>query len=145
MSWMFECNKTGTKPMLKEVAPRRADRKAYWGQVESLQVCHGLLCRKKCNDGEKRGVADRRRVWVQVLVPLTLGKDVLHVIHNAVTVGHLGTRMALMVIQLRLYWPQMKKFVCEWCWNHTRCSTRMQPRGTRTLSLELCAWLLNLR
>ena len=77
-----------------------------------------MLCRGKRRDGEKQTEEDQedahgRRVWVQVVALQTLRKDVLRVMHDAVTIGHLGTRRTLMVMQPRFYWPQMKKFVCR--------------------------------
>ena len=82
MSWVLECKEKGTKPAWKEVASRRADRKAYWGQWDTLQVHHVLLCREKRCDGEKRTDEDQedahgRRVRVQVIVPQMLRKAVL--------------------------------------------------------------------
>ena len=51
-------------------------------QFVSLQIYHGLLCREKRCDGKKRTEAEQedtfgRRVWVQVVVPQALRKDVL--------------------------------------------------------------------
>ena len=42
-------------------------------------------------------------------MPQMLRKDVLHAMHDALTVGHMYTRRTLMVMQLRFDWPQMKK------------------------------------
>ena len=93
VSWMLECKEKRTKLAWTIVASRRADSKAYWGQWESLQVHHGLLCREKRRDGEKRTEeeqedAHRRRVWVQVVVPQMLRKEVFRAMHDALTVGH---------------------------------------------------------
>ena len=85
-----------------------------------LQVHCGLLCSEKCRDGEKRREevqedAHGRWIWVKVVVLQMLRKEILRTMHNAVTAGHLGTRRTLMVMQLQFYWPEMKKFVWEWC------------------------------
>ena len=141
VSWMVERKRTGSKPTWKEVAPRGAECKALWGQWESLQLHHRLLCREKRRDGERRTEADQkdahgRRVWVQVVVPQTLREDVLRAMHDAVTAGHLGTRKTLTVMQRRFYWPQMKKYVREWCKKCTRCAARKSPQRRAKAAMQ---------
>ena len=63
-----------------------------------------------------------------MVVPRTLRKEVLRAMHDAVTAGHLGSRRTLTVMRSRFYWPQMKRFVLEWCRDCTRCAPRKPPQ-----------------
>ena len=64
---------------------------------------------------------------LQLLVPITLQKDVLRDLHEGVMGGHLGIDKTLARIQERYYWPGYSQDVKDWCKSCSACATRKSP------------------
>ncbi|PIK44958.1 Retrovirus-related Pol polyprotein from transposon [Apostichopus japonicus] len=87
----------GKKCQLKE-------RKAYWG----LEVRQGLLCRRWENH------AGDCITW-QFIVPRSLQEEVIQLLHDNPTSGHLGVRRTMYRVQERYYWNTWRRKVERWC------------------------------
>lgn len=63
----------------------------------------------------------------QLVVPRTLGHDVLYSMHEDLT-GHFGIARTLATVRSRYYWEGMVQDVEEWVKAYTLCDTRKSPR-----------------
>ena len=64
---------------------------------------------------------------LQLLIPITLQKDVLRDLHEGVMGGHLGIDKTLACLQERYYWPGYSQDVKDWCKSCSACATRKSP------------------
>ena len=74
------------------------DVKVLWSMWPGLRVREGVLQRKF------ESVDGLSTHW-QVILPQSLRKEFLSVIHGGMTGGHLARRRTAAAIQLRAYWP----------------------------------------
>ena len=83
--WKME----GQKPPWTMVEPYGAELKSYWAQWESIIITDNIVYRKwECceRNGEARN---------QVLLPLSLCRKAIILLHETVTAGHLGQQKTL--------------------------------------------------
>ena len=65
--------------------------------------------------------------WAQLVVPLTLQKDILHHLHSGAVGGHLGEDKTLNRLRERFYWPGHTEDVRKWCQQCPECTMRKTP------------------
>ena len=102
---------------------------SYWNQ---LTIKNGLLCRWKKIKGKKRR-------FPQIILPLSLRKEVLEWCHGSPTTGHLGLRRCLDSLCQRYWWPEIKKDTQRWIRACPSCieSKAGQGKGKSPLTQEI--------
>ena len=86
---------------------------SYWSQWGRLLLRDGLVLRRWEND--KTG----QEIYQQICLPESFVPQVLHVLHNSPSAGHIGVSKTLEKVRRRFYWHGM----CEDVENHIRrCS-----------------------
>ncbi|PIK43218.1 Retrovirus-related Pol polyprotein from transposon [Apostichopus japonicus] len=113
------------RPVWEEVSPENKEVKAHWAQWHRLEVKNSLLCRRwENNEGDK--------VTWQLVVPRSLQGEVITLLHDHPTSGHLGVKRTICRVQERFYWHTWRRCVerrckaCEVC-----CSRKMPKRKPR--------------
>ena len=102
------------KPNWSMVSPKSIEVKALWNQWASLRLRDGFLYRLWTPETGCRTV-----VW-QLVLPLDMRNQVMKLLHNHKTTGHMGTDRTLHNVRMRFYWPGYKADVVRWC---DRCLT----------------------
>ena len=70
--------------------------------------------------------------WLAVRAPYrTLVIQVLLLMHDNATAGHLGMQKTLANIRSRFYWVGQRKDVKEWCRRCTECASQKSPPAAR--------------
>ena len=119
----LEMKQAGTKPKWDEIIQHGNEVKSLWTQWESLVMQEGLLIRQL--DGP--GLLRRR----QIVVPKSLIEEILEVLHDGVTGGHLGVRRTLACVRRRFYWYKQRESVELWVKGCTRCAARKMGGAKR--------------
>ena len=83
----------------------------------------GLLCRKLVGQGSS--------VKMQLVIPTSMVKMILEMMHDSVTAGHMGIRRTLACVRLRFYWYKQRESVELWCRGCTKCAARKQGGARR--------------
>ena len=86
----------------------------------------GLLYRKWEDVGGRGG-----NPGLQLVLPRTMVIQVLLLMHDNATAGHLGMQKTLAKIRSRFYWVGQRKDVEEWCRHCTECASRKSPPAAR--------------
>ena len=92
---------------------------SLWAQRQQLSVVDGLLYRKWEDVGGRGG-----NPGLQLVLPRTLVIQVLLLMHDNATAGHLGMQKTLAKIRSRFYWVGQRKDVEEWC---RMCILKISP------------------
>ena len=113
---------------------RENDDKPTSQQVKGMSLTVRRLCqlwdRLKCQDGQLWRIYDDgagKNERMQLVVPSSLRKEILHEIHQGVVSGHLGEQKMLDQIKERFYWPGMAEDIPNWCQTCASCATNKSP------------------
>ena len=99
--------------------------KTLWRQWDRLQVVSGMLYREWVKD-------DVNDTMLQLVVPHTLRKDVLHFYHDIPSAAHLGTDKMLDKIRLSYYWPGLTEDAKKYCDTCDQCkATKLLRKSNR--------------
>ncbi|PIK58774.1 Retrovirus-related Pol polyprotein from transposon [Apostichopus japonicus] len=109
------------RPSWEEVSAEGKELKAYWAQWDRLEVRQGLLCRRWENH------AGDSITW-QFIVPRSLQEEVIQLLHDNPTSGHLGVRRTMYRVQERYYWNTWRRKVERWC---KMCKYVVQEKARR--------------
>jgi hypothetical protein len=109
------------RPTWRDISASEAIIKAYWAQWDRLQLHDGVLYRQWIEKG-----TDRVR-W-QLLLPTSLRKYILTMLHDDPTSGHLGVTKTLARVRSRFYWPGHRQSVEDWCRHCQTCQARKGPQ-----------------
>ena len=112
--------KAGRRPSWQEATSTLGPTAfAYWRQFKSLILKDGILHRRtKLPSGE---------VVEQLCAPAGTRREILHMLHDAATSGHLGMTRTLFRCRQRFWWPYMAQDVQMWVGHCEVCARR----GTR--------------
>ena len=105
------------RPEWDDVAAYRTTTKAYWAQLDSLEVVHGILYRRWED-------AEGRQVQNLLLAPKSIWNEILQHLHNSSTAGHLGIKKTVAIVCERFYWLNSRKFVENYCRRCDDCASR---------------------
>lgn len=108
------------RPTWHDISHKGPNFKALWAQWKSLVVENGLLKRKWES-------ADGRTTISQLIVPKTRVLEVLNMIHNGSSGGHLGVNKTLDQIRRRYYWVNCREDVEEWIRKCAVCGASKSP------------------
>ena len=102
------------QPDWKDISHLSTSIKHYWALWDSLILQNGLVYRRKFHD--TAGVET-----YLLLVPKSLRKEVMKLLHNNITAGHLGVTRTVTRIKDRFDWPSLREDVENWCRACTEC------------------------
>ena len=102
------------RPDWKDISHLSTSIKHYWALWDSLILQNGLVYRRKFHD--TAGVET-----YLLLVPKSLRKEVMKLLHNNITAGHLGVTRTVTRIKDRFDWPSLREDVENWCRACTEC------------------------
>ncbi|MCG7868952.1 MAG: DDE-type integrase/transposase/recombinase [Candidatus Thiodiazotropha taylori] len=111
---ILEAKLSGKKPTSQEMVTKSPTCRHYWIIWDSLEVRDGILYKKFL----KR---DGTGSHTQLVVPLSLRKQVLHQTHDSLLSGHLGCKKTKQKILQKFYWYALKEDVnlhicrCDTC------------------------------
>ena len=84
--------------------------RAFCAQWSSLELCNGLLYRKKAQREDHEGEPQ-----FQLATPLKIRAKIFHEVHASRTGGHLGTKRVIAQVRQKFYWPRCKDDLKRWC------------------------------
>ena len=99
---------------------------SLWAQRQQLTVVDDLLYRKWEDVGGRGG-----NPGLQLVLPRTMVIQVLLLMHDNATAGHLGMQKTLAKIRSRFYWVGQCKDAEDWCRRCTECASRKSPLAAR--------------
>ena len=105
LSQVVDWLKTGVRPARCDVEGGGRKRLSYWSRWGRLLLRDGLVLRRWEN--EKTG----QEVYQQICLPDSFVPQVLHVLHNSPSAGHLGVSKTLEKVRRRFYWHGMREDV----------------------------------
>ena len=116
LKWKSE----GRRPNWSEVVSMSAACKTYWSMWHQLAVKQGVLYKRW--DEEISGKAN----W-QLVVPQCRRQEILEMVHDHSTGGHLGEHKTLANVRARFYWYGHRRDVHKWCSSCEVCASRKGP------------------
>jgi transposase InsO family protein len=115
-----ELKEHGERPEWKDISAHGLTLKSYWAQWENLHLREGVLYRRWLNPGASPDT------W-QLLVPHSLQKEILEMLHQQPGAGHLGITRTFARVQARFYWVGYRNSVMQWCQQCQECQARKGP------------------
>ena len=105
MSQVVDWLKTDVKPARCDVEGGGRKLLSYWSQWGRLLLRDGLVLRRWEN--EKTG----QEIYRQICLPESFVPQVLHVLHNSPSAGHIGVSKTLEKVRRRFYWHGVREHV----------------------------------
>ena len=121
---------SGERPSTQTVSSESWFVKSLLNQWSRLSVQQELLVRRWDELG-----TDQFK-W-QVVVPLSLRRDVLRYAHDVKTAAHLGIRKTLSKVRPRFYWPGLQNDVKVYVGGCEQCSRKKNPNPTKVAPMEI--------
>lgn len=90
-------------------------------QWDRLTIVNNILYRK----WEK----DNKKVVLQLVAPKSLRREIMCILHNNRTSGHLGREKTMQSIQSRFYWPGMSDDIGCLCQSCKPCAKKKPGPG----------------
>ncbi len=112
------------RPSWGEIASLPPSVKLYWAQWQSIVVENGLL--KRILESE-----DGTQQKQQLLIPRKRVPDVLKLLHDDVSGGHLGVKKTTEKVRQRFYWVHYTEDVKDWCRRCVVCASSNGPQKRR--------------
>ena len=106
-----------------DVSPKNPGVKHYWAKWDRLHLKDGVLYR--CWESH----CGKEATW-QLVVPATLRADILQLLHNSKTAGHLGTNKILAKVRGLFNWRGCGWDVGSGCRRCDLCVTRNRSQKT---------------
>ena len=107
----------GERPTTDEVRGQGPEAQRLAQLWDKLLVEEGVL-KRQYEDTQSHSVR------LQLVVPHSMRKQVLHELHAGALGGHLGEEKTLLKVKERFYWPGMQGDVQDWCRTCATCATR---------------------
>ncbi|KRY36494.1 Uncharacterized protein T01_4900 [Trichinella spiralis] len=104
--------------------------KSFWAQRRRIKMTNGVLTR------EWEALGTNKKTLLPV-IPRTRVPEVLDLIHNHPTGGHLGVAKSLEKIRQRFYWPQQREDVEDWCRLCDACASRKAPQAKARAPMQI--------
>ncbi|VDI04194.1 Hypothetical predicted protein [Mytilus galloprovincialis] len=108
------------KPKWGDIAIQNPIIKRYWSQWDRIVFENGVLNRQWLDTITNVTVN-------QLLVPSCWTKDILQLLHDNPTSGHLGIHKTVARVRRRFYWVDFKTDILKWIQQCTMCTSRKQP------------------
>ena len=113
-------SESDAKPTWQTVAIQNSKFKKYWSQWYCIYLENNVLYRKWTDTLTNETIK-------QLLVPNIWQDEVLELLHNSQTAGHLGVHKTTTRAQIRVYWAGYKEDILNWIRKCAMCSSRKQP------------------
>lgn len=127
LEWM----KAGTRPKREEIVGTNPTIGNLWSQFDRLRLEDGLLCREyETEDGTSS--------FLQLCLPRKLVSQVLQLLHDSPTSGHLGVQKTSERVQARYYWKGWRQDVEDHCRSCKKCGERNAPGKLPRARLGTC-------
>jgi hypothetical protein len=124
LKYVLKWKRANQRPTWEDIAPLSRSVKSYWSQWDSLVLEDDLLKRVlESEDGTKKKF--------QLIIPRKRVAEVLKLIHDGVSGGHLGIHKTLEKVRERFYWINCTEDVRDWCRRCVSCATANGPQGKR--------------
>ena len=117
---ILEAKLTGNKPSSQDMVTRSPASRHYWILWDSLAVYDGILCKKFV----KR---DGSGEYLQLVVPSSMKKEILHQMHDALVSGHLGCKKTKAKTLQRFYWYALKEDIALYIQRCDICAADKKP------------------
>ena len=117
---ILEAKLTGNKPSSQDMVTRSPASRHYWILRDSLAVYDGILCKKFV----KR---DGSGEYLQLVVPSSMKKEILHQMHDALVSGHLGCKKTKAKTLQRFYWYALKEDIALYIQRCDICAADKKP------------------
>ena len=128
---------SGERPSTQTVSSESWFVKCLLSQWSRLSVQQELLVRR----WDELGIDQFK--W-QVVVPLSLRRDVLRYAHDVKTAAHLGIRKTLSKVRPRFYWPGLQNDVKVYVGGCEQCSRKKKSKSYKSGTHANCSkWLSN--
>lgn len=98
-------------------AQLRVDMKQFLPVWDQLSMEQGRTVRKPPRNMDAA-------CKIQAVLPKIMVPDVLKILHNSTTGGHLGVQKLQAKVKDRFYWPGWFEDVKKWCRECTECASR---------------------
>ena len=118
-----------SRPSWKDISSESKSVKTLWAQWDRLRVWHGILYRKW------ESVDGLHLRW-QLVLPRQMIADVLKLMHDKPTGGHLGINRTLSSVRLRFYWPMHQADVRQYVKQCDMCASRKPTKNQKKVSLK---------
>ena len=110
----------GERPDWKVVSDKSPTLKCYWSQWDMLAVKEGVLVKRWESD-------DGKEFKCLLVLPRSLRKQALDMLHSSKTAGHLGREKTMPKVRERYYWVGMSADVRSYL---RQCVVCAQKKGT---------------
>ena len=117
ISWK---EKSAERPSRNQVLGCSRETKGYWYLWDQLEMKDEVLYRRFEGKSPSSSIS-------QVVVPMSLRRDVLMQAHSSVTGGHLGLTKTFKKIQRSFYWLGCRTSVERWVKQCEQCARRKSP------------------
>jgi transposase InsO family protein len=107
-----------TRPAWRTITGRSPELKAYWTLWDRLAVRMDLLWRVDLVFHQGKLV---RKIW-RIAVPPRVRSELLKMVHDHKTGGHLGIAKTYARIKQKFYWPGCKADIARWCQRCHQCA-----------------------
>ncbi|KRY06856.1 Transposon Tf2-6 polyprotein, partial [Trichinella patagoniensis] len=104
--------------------------KSLWAQRRRMKMTNGVLTR------EWEALGTNKKTMLPV-IPRARVPEVLDLIHDHPTGGHLGVAKSLEKIRQRFYWPQQREDVEDWCRTCDACASRKAPQAKARAPMQI--------
>ena len=131
LAQILKWKQSGKRPFGPVVCCSSPVTRHYWNQWDTLEVRDGILYRRYTKQ-------DCSGSYIQFLVPASLRKEILKLMHDSPISGHLGKKKTCARVLQHFYWCGVRDYVQNWI---PQCDTRW-PVGQSRLLLEDIALLL---
>ena len=108
------------KPQWKAVSSENEAVKAYWFLWTQLYIKNGVLYKLWEEETSPTGH------W-QLVLPIMMREQVMEMLHNHKSAGHLGQHKTLARVRMRFYWYKLKDDVKNWCNQCEVCAKKKMP------------------
>lgn len=109
------------RPTWAEIAIENVRLKKYWSQWDRIEIINDVLYRKWIHP-----VTEQTNL--QFLIPNVWKQEILSLVHDDPSAGHMGIHKTTARVQNRFYWVGYKNDVINYIKNCKTCSSRKQPQ-----------------
>lgn len=113
------------------------EAKLLWRQRQKLHVgTDGILRIWNYTGRSTKSSPLGKKAWQQVIIPKSLRRMFLELVHDAPVSGHLGRDRTLERVRQTAYWPSVVNDVNNYCVGCPKCQLRKRPKHTPRAPLQ---------
>ena len=120
----------GERPTKQAISSESWFVKSLLNQWSRLSVQQELLVRRVEE-------LETDEIKWQVVIPLSMRRDVLKYAHDVKTAAHLGIRKTLGKVRLRFYWPGLQNDVKIYVGGCEKCARKKNPNPTKVAPMQI--------